>query len=108
MHLKPDDSEIMCGPSCRIIALSMILEQPLFTLILLCNKIPYALGKVHISVATAGDALTVTLECVVLERTVGFNACQCPFQTNVNGTFCSAQPKLIGHLEKLIRLMSHV
>ena len=40
----------------------------------------------------------------MLECTVGFNARQCPFRTNVNWTFCPAQPKLIGHLEKLIGL----
>ena len=40
----------------------------------------------------------------MLERTVVFNARQCPFRTNVNRTFCPAQPKLMGHLEKLIGL----
>ena len=34
MHLKPDDSEIMCGPSCGIIAISMILAWHLFTLVM--------------------------------------------------------------------------
>ena len=45
--------------------------------------ISHALGKVHISV----------LERVALARTVGFNVRQCPFRTNVNRTFCPAQPK---------------
>ena len=45
---------------------------------------------------TAGDTVTVFL--------YSFNARRCPFQTNVNQTFCPAQPKLMGHLEKLIGL----
>ena len=41
----------------------------------------------------------------MLERTVSFNAVrQCPFRTNVNRTFCPFPPKLMEHLEKLIRL----
>ena len=89
MHLKLDDLEIMCGPSCGIIA-----------------YISHAFGKVHISVATAGDALTVSTcrnvsRCRVLYR---FYSRQCPFRTNVNRTFCPAQPTLMGHLEKLIGL----
>ena len=41
-HLKPDDSEIICGPSCRIIAVSV-----------------YTRNVSH-ALATAGDALDMT------------------------------------------------
>ena len=53
-------------------------------------------------------ALTVTTQMyhvgafATALKPVGFNAHQCPFRTNVNQTFCPAQPKLMKHFEKLI------
>ena len=38
MHLKPNDSEIMCDPLCRVITVSMILAQHLFTLVTWLNS----------------------------------------------------------------------
>ena len=53
MHLKPDDSEIMHGPSCRINYCPQY--DPGVTFAYTCNIIKFhALEKVHILVATAG------------------------------------------------------
>ena len=86
----------------RIMAVSMILARHLFTLVTWLN-FTRSWEDSHFGSESWWCAV-LTATTWTCQRTVGFNSRQCPFRTNVNRTFCPAQPKLMGHLEKLIGL----
>ena len=85
MHLKPNDSENMRpGPSCRIVAVSIILARHLLTLVTL--NFTRSWEDSHFGSESWWMHCTNSNHLNV-PRAVGFNSCQCLFRTTVNQTF---------------------